>query len=204
MVSVWFFFLFLFFFFFFPLSRDNEFVRDTGILEFSCSLCLYGECVARACVQCERTSVHRAELVGVVGECVVSCARGQLSLSRCTCSGCSSFSVLVEERSSIAWKTKTLCSRRLLGRRRLCALVDCLEDEDFVLSSIAWKTRIVCCRRLLGTWIEDGPRDRDSVLSSIAWNVEDDLEMQRAVVDWLGDARTVARSCCVAVGWNRG
>ena len=107
------------------------------------------ECVARACVQCERTSVHpRAELVGVVGACVVSCARGQLSLSR----SCSSFSVLVhvEERSSIAWKTKTLCCRRLLGRRRLCALVDCFEDEDFVLSSIAWKTKTLCSRRLLG------------------------------------------------------
>ena len=80
-MCVSFFFFFSFFFFLFPLSRDNEFVRDTGT-QFSCSLCLYGECVARACVQCERTSVHRAELVGVVGECVVSCARGQLSSSR--------------------------------------------------------------------------------------------------------------------------
>ena len=44
------------------LSRDNEFVRDTGT-QFSCSLCLYGECVARACVQCcERTSLHRLSL----------------------------------------------------------------------------------------------------------------------------------------------
>ena len=145
----------------------------------------------------------------MVGECVVSCARGQLSFSRCSCS---SFSVLVEERSSIAWKTKTLCCRRLLGRRRLCALVDCLEDEDclsavgdcledknFVLSSIAWKTRIVCRRRLLGTWIEDVPRDRASVLSSIAWNVEDDCEIQCAVVEWLGDVRTVAQSYVLAV-----
>ena len=141
----------------------------------------------------------------------------------------SCLSVVVAARRSVCWWRN---ARRLLGRRRLCAVVDCLEDEDFVLlsiawiawrrrlcavvdclededfvlSSIAWKTRIVCCRRLLGTWIEDGPRDRDSVLSSIAWNVEDDLEMQRAVVDWLGDARTVciARSCRVAVGWNRG
>ena len=35
---VFFLFLFFFLFFLFPLSRDNEFVRDTGT-QFSCSLC---------------------------------------------------------------------------------------------------------------------------------------------------------------------
>ena len=146
------------------------------------------ERVVRACVQCcERTSVHPAELVGVVGACVVSCARGQLSLSR----SCSSFSVLVEERSSIAWKTKTLCCRRLLGRRRLCALVDCLEDEDFVLSSIAWKTKTLCSRRLLGRRrlcaLVDCLEDENCLLSSIAWN----LDRRRA---------PGSRQCAVGVG----
>ena len=71
-----------FFFLLFRLSRDNEFVRDTGT-QFSCSLCFYGECVARACVQCERTSAHQAELVGVVGECVITelCSRPVVFLS---------------------------------------------------------------------------------------------------------------------------
>ena len=124
---------------------------------------------------CVRAMHERApaELVGVVGECVVSCARGQLSLSRCTTSStssCSSFSVLVEERSSIAWKAKTLCSRRLLGRRRLCAVVDCLEKTlcsrrllgrrrlSAVVdclergSKTAPGIEVVCCRRLFGTW----------------------------------------------------
>ena len=39
------------------------------------------------------------------------------------------------------------------------------------------------------------------MLSSIVWNVEDDLEMQRAVVDWLqlGDARTEPGHVVLAV-----
>ena len=141
-------FYFFYIFCMFLLSRDNEFVRDTGT-QFSCSLCLYGECVARACVQCERTSVHRLSQW-------VWLASAWSAVLAASC-------LVVAARRSVCWWRN---ARRLLGRRRLCAVADCLERGDgrqcAVVDCLAWNTKTVRCRRLLGTWKTD-----DSVLSLI-------------------------------------
>ena len=122
---VFFLFLFFFLFFFFRFhwaETMNSFVTLAYSFLVVC-VCMVSVWRVRACNVSARARTRLSLWVWLaIGACVVSCARGQLS--RCCCS---SFSVLVEERSSIAWKTKTLCCRRLLGRRRLCALVDCLE-----------------------------------------------------------------------------